>query len=194
MEKYDEETCARLLKITKKHCNCLNDTDRIVSVCPKRLMSRGIDLYGMFWPEMEMSKYFLYKGKLTKREKSKSFAYYFDEEDKLRLTERYGDHKGELENLLNLIFFYYYENTTEIVWYNTTDKHITITGYIDYNNGKISKYVETYNISEVIESNKRVGSYREFQFDVDPEYVIGRNYILFRDGSVMETAPKMKKQ
>ena len=182
MAEYDDKVFARLIDIANRHSDCLNDYDEIISVCPKRLMSRGIALYGMFYPDMEISKYFLYKGKLTKRENSKNYAYYFDEEDKLRLTERYGDHKDGLENLLNLIFFYYYENTTEIVWYNTTDKHITTTGYIEYN------------ISEVIESNKRVGSYREFQFDVDPEYVIGRNYILFRDGSVMETAPKMKKQ
>lgn len=194
MAEYDDKVFARLIDIANRHSDCLNDYDKIISVCPKRLMSRGIALYGMFYPDMEISKYFLYKGKLTKRENSKNYAYYFDEDDKLRLTERYGDHKDEMENLLNLIFFYYYENTTEIVWYNTTEKTITITGYIDYNNGKISKYVETDDISRVIESNKSVGSYREFQFDVDPEYVIGRNYILFRDGSVMETAPKMKKQ
>ena len=194
MAKYDDDVCKRLLDIANRHNDCLNDYDKIVTACPKRLLSRGVDLYGLYWPDMEMSKYFIYKGKLTTNERSKNYAYYFDEKDRLRLTERYGDHKDGLENLLNLIFFYYYENTTEIVWYNTTDKHITITGYIDYNNGKISKYVETDNVSRIIESDKKVGSYREFQFDVDPEYVIGRNYILFRDGSVMETAPKMKKQ
>lgn len=194
MAKYDDDVCKRLLDIANRHNDCLNDYDKIVTACPKRLLSRGVDLYGLYWPDMEMSKYIISKSKPTRNEKRKHYAYYFDEEDKLRLTERYGDHKGELENLLNLIFFYYYENTTEIVWYNTTDKHITITGYIDYNNGKISKYVETDNVSRIIESDKKVGSYREFQFDVDPEYVIGRNYILFRDGSVMETAPKMKKQ
>lgn len=194
MAEYDDKVFTRLIDIANRHSDCLNDYDKTVSECPKRLLSRGIALYGMFYPDMEISKYFIYKGRLTTNEKLKHNAYYFDEKDRLRLTERYGDHKDGLENLLNLIFFYYYENTTEIVWYNTTDKHITTTGYIDYNNGKISKYVETYNISEVKESNKRFGSYREFQFDVDPEYVIGRNYILFRDGSVMETAPKMKKQ
>lgn len=128
MEKYDEETCARLLKIAKKHCNCLNDTDRIVSVCPKRLMSRGIDLYGMFWPEMEMSKYIICKGKLTTNERSKNYAYYFDEKDRLRLTERYGDHR----DLINKIYYYYYENSTEIVWYNLKRKTISMVGFIDY--------------------------------------------------------------
>lgn len=192
MEKYDEETCARLLKITKKHCNCLNDTDRIVSVCPKRLMSRGIDLYGMFWPEMEMSKYIICKGKLTTNERSKNYAYYFDEKDRLRLTERYGDHR----DLINKIYYYYYENSTEIVWYNLKRKTISMVGFIDYENGKLIRFVESYDLESVLKYNEKIESYHEYQFNTDPVFVIDRVFAadMFSDGRVWEKISKMKKR
>lgn len=192
MEKYDEETCARLLKIAKKHCNCLNDTDRIVSVCPKRLMSRGIDLYGMFWPEMEMSKYIICKGKLTTNERSKNYAYYFDEKDRLRLTERYGDHR----DLINKIYYYYYENSTEIVWYNLKRKTISMVGFIDYENGKLIRFVESYDLESVLKYNEKIESYHEYQFNTDPVFVIDRVFAadMFSDGRVWEKISKMKKR
>lgn len=192
MEKYDEETCARLLKIAKKHCNCLNDTDKIVSVCPKRLMSRGIDLYGMFWPEMEMSKYFIYKGKLTTNERSKNYAYYFDEKDRLRLTERYGDHR----DLINKIYYYYYENSTEIVWYNLKRNTISMVGFIDYENGKLIRFVESYDLESVLKYNEKIESYHEYQFNTDPVFVIDRVFAadMFSDGRVWEKISKMKKR
>lgn len=191
MEKYDEETCARLLKIAKKHCNCLNDTDRIVSVCPKRLMSRGIDLYGMFWPEMEMSKYFIYKGKLTTNERSKNYAYYFDEKDRLRLTERYGDHR----DLINKIYYYYYENSTEIVWYNFKRNTISMVGFIDYENGKLIRFVESYDIESILKSKKDINRYNEYLFDVDEEFVVRKSYSLgfFKDNKEYRTISKIKK-
>lgn len=191
MEKYDEETCARLLKIAKKHCNCLNDTDRIVSVCPKRLMSRGIDLYGMFWPEMEMSKYIIYKGKLTTNERSKNYAYYFDEKDRLRLTERYGDHR----DLINKIYYYYYENSTEIVWYNLKRKTISMVGFIDYENGKLIRFVESYDMESILKSKKDINRYDEYLFDVDEEFVVMKSYSLgfFGDNKEYRTISKIKK-
>lgn len=191
MEKYDEETCARLLKIAKKHCNCLNDTDRIVSVCPKRLMSRGIDLYGMFWPEMEMSKYIICKGKLTTNERSKNYAYYFDEKDRLRLTERYGDHR----DLINKIYYYYYENSTEIVWYNLKRKTISMVGFIDYENGKLIRFVESYDLESVFKYNEKIESYHEYQFNTDPVFVIDRVFAadMFSDGRIWEKVSKIKK-
>lgn len=191
MEKYDEETCARLLKIAKKHCNCLNDTDRIVSVCPKRLMSRGIDLYGMFWPEMEMSKYIIYKGKLTTNERSKNYAYYFDEKDRLRLTERYGDHR----DLINKIYYYYYENSTEIVWYNLKRNTISMVGFIDYENGKLIRFVESYDMESILKSKKDINRYNEYLFDVDEEFVVMKSYSLgfFGDNKEYRTISKIKK-
>ena len=191
MEKYDEETCARLLKIAKKHCNCLNDTDRIVSVCPKRLMSRGIDLYGMFWPDSEIGKYFTYKGKLTTNERSKNYAYYFDEKDRLRLTERYGDHR----DLINKIYYYYYENSTEIVWYNLKRNTISMVGFIDYENGKLIRFVESYDMESILKSKKDINRYNEYLFDVDEEFVVMKSYSLgfFGDNKEYRTISKMKK-
>lgn len=67
MAKYDD-VCKRLLDIANRHNDCLNDYDKIVTACPKRLLSRGVDLYGLYWPDMEMSKYIISKSKPTRNE------------------------------------------------------------------------------------------------------------------------------
>lgn len=191
MAKYDDDVCKRLLDIANRHNDCLNDYDKIVTVCPKRLMSRGIDLYGMFWPDMEISKYIKYKGRLTKNEKSRHYSYYFDEQDRLRLTERFNDDG----TILDYIFYYYYENSVEIVWYSFSEKDVDITGFIDYKDGKISRFVESYNLSLVLRDNKNVESYNEYVFDREPDFVIHRVYAtdMFSDGRIWETESKYRK-
>lgn len=191
MAKYDDDVCKRLLDIANRHNDCLNDYDKIVTVCPKRLMSRGIDLYGMFWPDMEISKYIKYKGRLTKNEKSRHYSYYFDEQDRLRLTERFNDDG----TILDYIFYYYYENSVEIVWYSFSEKDVDITGFIDYKDGKISRFVESYNLSLVLRDNKNVESYNEYVFDREPDFVIHRVYAtdMFSDGRIWETQSKYRK-
>lgn len=191
MAEYDDKVFARLIDIANRHSDCLNDYDEIISVCPKRLMSRGIDLYGMFWPEMEMSKYFIYKGKLTTNERSKNYAYYFDEKDRLRLTERYGDHR----DLINKIYYYYYENSTEIVWYNLKRNTISMVGFIDYENGKLIRFVESYDMESILKSKKDINRYSEYLFDVDEEFVVMKSYSLgfFGDNKEYRTISKMKK-
>lgn len=74
MAEYDEKVFARLLDIAQRHRNCLDEHKDIILQCPKKLMSRGIDLYGMFWPDSEIGKYFTYKGRLTKNEKSRHYS------------------------------------------------------------------------------------------------------------------------
>lgn len=190
MAKYDDDVCKRLLDIANRHNDCLNDYDKIVTVCPKRLMSRGIDLYGMFWPDMEISKYIKYKGRLTKNEKTRHYSYYFDEQKRLRLTERFDD-----GTILNCIFYYYYENSVEIVWYSFKEKDVDITGFIDYKDGKISRFVESYNLSLVLRDNKNVESYNEYVFDREPDFVMHRVYAtdMFSDGRIWETQSKYRK-
>lgn len=191
MAEYDDKVFARLIDIANRHSDCLNDYDEIVSVCPKRLMSRGIALYGMFYPDMEISKYFIYKGKLTTNERSKNYAYYFDEKDRLRLTERYGDHK----DLINKIYYYYYENSTEIVWYNLKRKTISMVGFIDCENGKLIRFVESYDIESILKSKKDINRYNEYLFDVDEEFVIRKSYSLgfFEDNKEYRTISRIKK-
>ena len=63
MAEYDDKVFTRLIDIANRHSDCLNDYDKTVSECPKRLLSRGIALYGMYYPDMEISKYFIYKNR-----------------------------------------------------------------------------------------------------------------------------------
>lgn len=196
MAKYDDDVCKRLLDIANRHNDCLNDYDKIITVCPKRLLSRGVDLYGLYWPDMEMSKYIISKSKPTRNEKRKHYAYYFDEQDRLRLTERYDDHKDDLDDLLNLIFFYYYENHTEIVWYSQDQKAVSITGFMDYENGKLTRFVESYNFVTALKHGKGIESYHEYRFDIDPVNVRHRIYAtnMNSDGSVWERVSEIKKR
>lgn len=191
MAEYDEKVFARLLDIAQRHRNCLDEHEDIILQCPKKLMSRGIDLYGMFWPDMEISKYIKYKGRLTKNEKSRHYSYYFDEQDRLRLTERFNDDG----TILNYIFYYYYENSVEIVWYSFREKDVDITGFIDYKDGKISRFVESYDLSRVLRDDKNVESYHEHVFDREPDFVIHRVYAtdMFSDGRIWETQSKYRK-
>ena len=73
-------------------------------------MSIGIDIYGMFFPDNEVYKKHIYKGKLTANEKKKNYAYYFDKDGRLRLTERFTPGDG----LANIIFYYYYKDYIDL--------------------------------------------------------------------------------
>ena len=191
MSKYEEIVFNQLMSIANKHLYCINDYNYIMSLCSKRLMSRGVALYGMFYPENELSKYFIYKGKLTTSEYKRNYTYYFDNEDKLRLTERY------IENgkLLNLIFYYYHEDLIEIVWVSTESEAVQFVGYVEYDNGKLIKFVESFDVEDIIKDNKKIQSFKEYLFDVDDEYVIKKTYSLdmFSDGRKWEGNLKIKK-
>lgn len=191
MAEYDEEVFTRLFDIAQRHRNCLDEHEDIILQCPKKLMSRGIDLYGMFWPDMEIGKYITYKGRLTKNEKSRHYSYYFDEQDRLRLTERFDDDG----TILNYIFYYYNENSVEIVWYSFREKDVYITGFIDYVEGKISRFVESGYPQTESRKNKKERAYREYLFDVDPNYVLDRTYAenLLGDGTIWEPIGKLRK-
>ena len=78
MIKHDEELLAQLTKLAYKDLDGLAEYDKILLECKERLMSKGSALCGMFFPEPELSKYFIYKGKLTKNEKKKHFVYHFE--------------------------------------------------------------------------------------------------------------------
>ncbi len=191
MAKYDDDIFAKLKDIAKRHSDCTNDYDEIISLCPKKLMSRGVELYGMFYPENEISKYIIYKGKLTTNEKKRNYSYFFDENDKLRLTERY-DGSGVL---MNLIFYYYYEDLVEIVWYDLKRAIVHIVGFIDYKNGILSRFVQSFDF-RIGGPEKGIKTYREYVFDADEEFVLDRSYDtgLFGDGEVRENISKMRKR
>ena len=83
-----------------------------------------------------------YKGRLTKKEEKKDFKYYFNEQNKVIMTERYSE--GEL---LNIIFYFYNHDNIEIVFYSLREMSIAIIGEINYVDGKITDLFLTNNLS-----------------------------------------------
>ena len=190
--KFDADFVKRqLLDIAKRNSNCFEEYTTIIKSCCTKLMSTGMDLYGMFWPEPILAKYFEYKGKLTSNNDKKNFIYYFDTENKLRITERY-DSNGEL---LNYIFYYYYDNLIEIIWYNVKRKVITTTGFINYECGILSSYVESYDLEITLKNNLSIKSYHGYLYNVDKEYIIHKIYSeeIYNDGRIFEKITKIKK-
>ena len=172
MAKYDDDVFKKLMDIVQKHQNAIVDYDSVIAECSTKLMSIGIDLYGMFYPDQEIAKYFEYKGKLTNNEKKRHYSYFFDEKGRLRLTERCAE-KGKLSDL---IFFYYYADYVEIVWYSIDRKIVEMTGYLEYVDDKLAKYVQSYDLGLNIKYNRKIESYHEYIFDTDDEFIIHRSY------------------
>lgn len=56
MDKYDEEVLAKVNEVYQRNINVMDDYENVISQCPKRLMSVGIDIYGMFFRIMKYIK------------------------------------------------------------------------------------------------------------------------------------------
>ncbi|MBO5215706.1 MAG: hypothetical protein J6B79_05910 [Clostridia bacterium] len=195
MTNYDIDTSEKLLDIAKKHADCIKDYDNIIATYTKKLMSIGTDLHGVFFPENEVYKYSIGHGRLTKNEKKRDFAYYFDEKDRLILTERYsddGDDKAE-KKLISLIFYYYYEDLTEIVWYSFRKNAVNAVEFIEYKNSNLIKYVQSYDIIFDLKYSE-ILSYKEHIYNADDKFIIKRTFCPnFIDGKDRETVGKIKK-
>ena len=71
-----------------------------------------------------------------------------------------------------------------------------MVGFIDYENGKLIRFVESYDLESVLKYNEKIESYHEYQFNTDPVFVIDRVFAadMFSDGRVWEKISKMKKR
>ena len=187
----DQEKIDKLTDIVQRHINCIDDYEQIKATCPKRLLSRGVDIYGMYFPEKELEKYFKYCGKPTKKEDKKHYAYYFDDQERLRLTERYVT-DGTLGNL---IFYYYYDNLIEIVWYCCRRKMVHQVGFIQYKDNVLSKFTESVDIATRLIKGENIDAYIEHSFDEDDDFVLYRSYSLklSKDGTPWIIESKMRK-
>ena len=173
MDKYDEEVLAKVNEVYQRNINVMDDYENVISQCPKRLMSIGIDIYGMFFPDNEVYKKHIYKGKLTTNEKKKNYAYYFDKDGRLRLTERFTSGDG----LANIIFYYYYENYIEIVWFTPKFNGVSHVGFIEYNNGILTRYVDSNDNRLMIKKLGYINRYTEFKYGVEKGYAIRRSFL-----------------
>ena len=171
-----------LQRIKDNHGNIINDYDVVLSNYSCKRMSVGACIYGMYFPERQLEKYFEYHGKLTQNDKKKDFVYYFDENDKLILTERYSDGA-----ILNVILFYYYQDSIEIVWYCMQRKKINIVGKITYKNDVLEKFIES---GDVV---RGVNSFREYIFDTNDEYIYTNSYMKYSKDKEIVRSSKMRK-
>lgn len=192
MTKHDEEILARLTQIAYKDLDFFAEYNKILSESTNRLMSKGACLYGMFYPEPELSKYFIYKGKLTKNERKRDFLYHFDNQKRLRLTERF-DVNGEL---LDYIYYFYYEQYIEIVWFDLKEKIVGTVGFIDYENGKIVRFVEAFAALMSVRNKTTIKTYKEYDFSKDEEYVVETSFSneMYSDGRELVFESKMRKK
>lgn len=146
-------------QIIDKHDDYLKIYQDIISSSKKVLMSKNkrTSLYGMFSPNDFIE---VYEGKLTNDVKKRHFTYYFDDKERVLLTERYDDERDR--NLLSLIFYFYYEDYTEIIRYDWKNNEVNTVEFIVYKEGKRVKYFESSMIRD-----KKCRGYRE----IDYEYI-----------------------
>lgn len=157
-----------LENIKNRHIDCMNDCDDIVNKCHKVIMAKSKkgSLYGMCYPHPKLTKYFIFKGKVTKNDKNQDFVHYFDDEGKLLLTKRDVGKK-----YLNYIFYYYYERHIEVVWYTTRKNCLEIVGWIEYEKDDLIRFVESGTILK-----NEISSYKEYLFNQERDKVVQRIY------------------
>jgi hypothetical protein len=135
-----------------------NIREDIQATASKMLMSkdRHVSFYGMFLPHEDM-KYSVvaYKGKLVQNPEEADFKYYFDNQNRVILTERYGEHD---------IFFFYLENCVEIVWYHRKRNRICKIAKFDISEETINKFLETRDLVENVEETNRDFSFYEYTY------------------------------
>ena len=135
-----------------------NIREDIQANASKMLMSkdRHVSFYGMFLPHEDM-KYAVvaYKGKLVQNPEEADFKYYFDNQNRVILAERYGEHD---------IFFFYLENCVEIVWYHRKRNRICKIAKLDISEEKINKFLETRDLVENVEETNRDFAFYEYTY------------------------------
>lgn len=145
-EKY-KKGIERCKNIKEKYKNCYELYLLIQKNAKKVLMTstsrKIISLYGMFVPDPCFVLLDEYKGRITKNENKKDFKYYFDEKDRIILTERCPNGK-----LLELIFYFYSENKVEFVMYSLGGKRIVELGELNYVQGKVANALYNDLVSE----------------------------------------------
>jgi len=132
LDKNIEENFEIIEKIKNNPINYWDLYEKIITTCQNTKMTRNrkVDVFGMFIPD-DRIEYPLgeYKGKLTDNPKNIDFKYYFDNENRIILTERFW---GENHTLSDLIFYFYNPMNTERVLFRTKDSEVGNVGYLEY--------------------------------------------------------------
>ncbi len=180
-EKY-KKGIERCKNIKEKYKNCYELYLLIQKNAKKVLMTstsrKIISLYGMFVPDPCFVLLDEYKGRITKNENKKDFKYYFDEKDRIILTERCPD-----EKISELIFYFYSENKVEFVMYSLGGKEIVELGELNYVQGKVANALYNDLVSEEdlnTDAKDYSGSYKEFIFTyIEKETIVEKKFNIF---------------
>lgn len=145
MESIRENICL-IENLKKQYSDCMGFYNINIQESTKTVLSKNAkkssSLYGMFIPD-EKIKYLTgdYYGKITKEENNKDFKYYFDAESRIIMTERYSN-----GNLLDVVFYFYNENSVDIVRFLIKKNTIINVAKISYINGQIAEFIESYDL------------------------------------------------
>ena len=170
MSNYNEKIVKKLLEIAKKY-KYLKKWQDVVLECETKIMSKGVSIYGMFYPEKELNKYFPYRGRICKSDKIKDFEYFFDNLGRLRITHRCFEHSKK-----HIIYYNYLDDLIEIIWFNIDLGIVDNVGFIQYSNGQLIKFVESivFDNFEYIEDLNV--SYKEYIFNTEGSNIIKKLY------------------
>ena len=75
-------------------------------------------------------------------------------------------------------------------------KFVEITGYLEYENGTLAKYVESFDLELETKYNKKIQTYHEYIFNTEDEFIRHRSYseLFGFDGKPDERISKMRKR
>ncbi len=163
-----------LIDIRERHKNCADTYQETIDRASKVLMSKGdaSSLFGKFPIDQDCLIYDPYKGRLTTNSLEMDFKYYFDENDRIILTERYED-----KELYDCIFYYYYEDHAEIVLYAVKREELNGAQRVEWKDSKLYRILD---LSLCLPSSRVFGwslSYEESIFSFkETELFITTNY------------------
>lgn len=152
--------------LAEKYANCMDSYDEIVKNCKNVVFTKDkkFSLYGMFIPDDKMTILTCkYEGRIIKDESKRDFKYYFDNNNRIIMTERYS--KG---SIIDILFYYYYDDHIGIVRYLYYKNVLYSVGRIEYVDGKISRFIESHDLYFEV-------SYEELVFNKDDDTTVQQN-------------------
>ena len=110
------------------------------------------------------------------------FKYYFDDKDRIVLSEKY------LDGRLSYLNFYFYSgDACDFIFYNYKAKHICTIGKSFYDeSGKIIRYIQLDGISRLDKDGYKTSKREEqlFRYEDDVVYITTKKYYPFHDNEL----------
>lgn len=139
-EKY--EVYKEIYKKMKEKKDYISLAEKIkISAFNTKMSINKVSVYGDFYPDKYLEFIFgKATGKIIRNEKRMNYKYYFNENNQLVLTERFGKNK----ELIEIIFYFYNDEYTEIRIYNVNDDKIMNISKIEYEENLIKKFINVF--------------------------------------------------